>query len=1172
MFKDLFRQELIYWLKNPVTYCFTLIFCTFAFLMFIGSAGWFDPHVTDNHTHLHLNGHFSINNIVQYLHKLLLIMLPAIVGSALFKDYKYRMHSLLFTFPIHKTSYLLARFLAAFTIVLGIGGLIILSLMIASLIPGLDPAKTGSFQLVAFLQPYWLYMVPNLLFTGALVMMIVLIFRNIYAAFLITLLPFLMQLISENAFPQSPDLMASLDPFGQNTLLYTVRNWTLTDKNELALPMSRLILCNRLGWTTLSILIIGLSIGRFRLHEQASSWSGIRIFKREKERHGSIIGSTDYQLKDLNLSPKNKSSLHTLWHLSKDGLIYALKNPLFWGILALAILALFFAVNRVTRTGDMLLMPATKIMIMVPAAFYSVFCMLLIFLYTGLLINRERSARIHQLVDCSPTPFWVIWSSKLLTMVQLEALLLALFILSGITIQTWQGYTDYEVLLYLKHLIGFVWPPLILWTLAAFFIHTLIDNLYVALFILLFGWVGVAGLPQLGIDSFALRFNTAPDVQYSDLNGYGHHLKGFFATQGYWQGFGIVLLVAAHIIWPYGVIIPIKDRMRNLRKRLSTPVLVALFTGVAIMGYFGWVIILGEQSKIHSTNAFSPANFQSFQKTFQPYTALPTPKIRKAQIAVELFPDDQNFTAAGHYIIENPHAQAIDTLLVRLGYDEITSFDLNIPYEIVAADSGMQCYALKLKNALAPADTFELSFKIQNQANTLFERNSNILKNGTFLKHDIFPRLGYTFDEEWPHPEDTTARQYHYQGPDADLVNLSMIIGTASDQIAIGPGKLVRQWKSIDRTYFEYLTEQPVKFSFGINSGKYQIRESQVQDKVLTSYSHHTANLASIQHGINATLSYQSQYFQKYSYPNIRVIEFPDSEGSYATAFVNNIPMSEIRFISKADPTGAKTDLSFYVPAHELIHHWWGATLMPARTKGAHMLTESITEYLTLQVYKQAFGSEAALNFLRLQHQRYWHGHNRETSLEPPLHLVDDTRTYISYGKGTVVLNGLGQLLGEDTLNGLLADFLHQHANGHPPYPTSTLFLQHLYEQLPDSIQGFVRQQFETVSYLTAENLKASFNSNPQKETITLSGNVNRRELRHLDASAAPETHTIDEWIEVALYDEDDEKMATHWLHLTDASFEVQIKTRKKPNHIVLDPHYLLLIKQREKTRTTVMD
>ncbi|GAB4233807.1 MAG: M1 family aminopeptidase [Ekhidna sp.] len=1162
MFNTIFKQEIQYWLKKPVTYFFGAIFFSFAFLMFAGSAGLFDPHAEDEQLREQINSAYSINFILQYLNKLLVVLLPTIVGASIYKDFKYRVHSVVFTYPINKVAYLTSKITASFLVVLFITLGVLLAMIAVEFLPGLDPAKMGTFQIQGYVYSLVLYIIPNLFFVCSIVVAVVLFFRNIYAAFLASLIPFLLQLIFENAFAGSNVWLALTDPFAQNSLVYYTKDWTILEKNHAALPLGTMIIYNRIIWLTISVFLFIITIRSFKLHENLPSYFSFKGFRKEKAVDSSFQKDTALTFDQINFTQNQYHRLKTFWHLSSTGFLHIIKSPIFIIISILAILAMAFAVNRVTQSGDMILLPLTKVILLVPSAFYSIICLMMIFIYTGLMINREKNARINQLIDTTPTPYFILWISKLFAVIKVEVLLMVLFMVSGIFIQVTQGYYQFEIDLYLKHLFVFILIPLVIWTVAAFFIHTIIENLYVGLIVLLFGWIGLEGFPQVGLSSYLVRFNSPPSVSYSDLNGYGISDNAFFWVEGYWLCFAILLMAVVHLLWPYGIQVSLIKRLERSGKRLSKPLLIVVLSALLCMIFIGSTIYNGEQNKLN----LSSYSLKDFREKFKHFEQTKSPKIRSLNASIDIYPEKQSFAAKGTYLIENPWDSLIDTLLIKTGFDEVSGFDLDRAYEEIDRDDFMKFYVIRLLEPLKKGDQLIMSFTIESKRNSLFERNSAVLENGTFIKHDVFPRLGYTFSEEYPSPTDSLSRLYHYQSTDSDLIDISLTIGTKGNQYAIGPGKLIRKWEQNGRNNFSYQTSEPVKFSFGVNSGEFRHSKHDIGNKTLEVYSHHVSNIPVIREAISQTLSFQEKYFGNYSYPELRVIEFPDSEGSYSTAFVNNIPISEIRFVSNSDKTKKKTDLSFYVPAHELIHHWWGSKLVPARAKGATMLTESITEYLTLQVYAKQYGQDQATNFLKLQHQRYWNGHNKEAGTEPPLYLVESHQQYISYGKGTVVLNGLSHLIGKEEFMQLLADFLDTYSTDEPPYPTSLDFIDHLQAYTPDSLDTFINSQLTTVSWFESKVESTGHkNSADGKYVVTLEINTSKFEIASDGSSKEPYNVKPDDWMQIGFYNQNEELISLDWVSVESNSTVLNKTLEEKPSKVVLDPNHLLLKKGKQE-------
>ena len=74
------------------------------------------------------------------------------------------------------------------------------TMLFAEHLPGLNEDKIGAFNISGYLQAIFYYSLPNLLFYGAIVFSVVVYFRNIYAGFIVVLILFFLQNITENVF------------------------------------------------------------------------------------------------------------------------------------------------------------------------------------------------------------------------------------------------------------------------------------------------------------------------------------------------------------------------------------------------------------------------------------------------------------------------------------------------------------------------------------------------------------------------------------------------------------------------------------------------------------------------------------------------------------------------------------------------------------------------------------------------------------------------------------------------------------------------------------------------------------------------------------------------------------------------------------------------------------
>ena len=365
-------------------------------------------------------------------------------------------------------------------------------------------------------------------------------------------------------------------------------------------------------------------------------------------------------------------------------------------------------------------------------------------------------------------------------------------------------------------------------------------------------------------------------------------------------------------------------------------------------------------------------------------------------------------------------------------------------------------------------------------------------------------------------------------------------------------GVLQKEWKQDGRNYAHYKTEFPQKMGIAFNSGEFQVEKSTWNDVKLEIHHHkpHKYTIKNMMSGLKAALEYNSSHFSSYPHKELKIIEFPLSEGTYATLFGNTILTSEVRFGVNTKEED-KIDLSFYVIAHELTHQWFGNSLLPKDVLGAVMLTESITEYITLKIYEQKFGKKRALQFLKKQRLRYLKGRIRETQGESPLYLVKAEQDYISYGKGALAFNAIAQILGETKLNEILKSFLNDFPSNEMKYPTTLDFLERLKRETPKEYQYMITDWFEkSVFYDFAINSASQKEINNSFE-ILLDFTVKKQNGESEDLLP------LNDLIEIGFYDKNDTLIELKQVFVKEIQNKMSFSIHKKPSKIVLDPNIL---------------
>ena len=1150
MFNYIFTYELKYWFKKPAIYIYAIVFSAIAFIAFVGTAGLFDPPTKQKLVRLS-NSPFEINYMMLYFNKFFLFLVPAIIGATIYKDYKDDAHSVLYSYPIKKKDYLLGKFLSSFLLVCIIAICVGLALLVAEHIPGLDKNKIGELNFLGYVQVLFVYTIPNMLFYGAIVFGVVSYFRNIYAGFVTIIILFLLQNITQNLF--SGYTIALLDPFAQNAVMYETQHWTLQDKNTKLLPIVGAVFYNRLLWFAIASLVFIYAYKKFSFSEHAIQ---AFTFKRHKKRvfKKLFINRLDITLPKVTYNFSLKQQLVNSWKLSHVNFLFIIKNWMFYVIVALGLLSVLFAIGKVTNNQEINILPVTNIVLTIPAFFFTTIIMLLTFIYSGMLIHRDRTSNMHQLIDTTATTNWTLLFSKVIAILKMQLFLLLIMMLSGMIIQLYNGYYTFEIGLYLLDLFVIKFIGLAIWALVSVLVHTIFKNTYLGIFILLIGWFGLSGIKEVGLDSKLLLFNFAEPMQYSDLNRYGNLLIPYFLVKFYWLAFALICLVIAYLLWNRGFIESFKERLQMMKLRFSVSTrIVTSMLYIALLS-LGFTIYTEEQKSTELSSRERSKAFSTFKKDYEKYTVIKNqPKITDIDLTIAIYPNTNNLQINGRYTLINKSSKAIDTLLIKTGFDEITDLTLNRAAIVIDEDAYVSFSVLKLEESLQPSDSLVLQFSIRNKPNTLFENNSNILNNGTFYKNDIFPRLGYFLDSGNKQPNDSTSRNTHYYSKDSDLIHLKTVISTSKEQVAIAPGYLKKQWKDNGRKYFEYETDSKIKNSLSFSSGDFEVSKESYKNVTLEIYHHknHTHNLETMKEGLKASLDYNTAQFGAYQFNEARIIEFPMTEGTYASVMANSIPTSEMRFI--ASNSGEGINISFYTIAHELTHQWFGNQVIPADALGAVMLSESITEYISLNIYREKYGKEKALAFLKMQHERYLKGRTREQNEESPLYLVKSEQQYLAYGKGTVAFNTMSHYLGKEKMHAILKSYVDNYKYKEAPYPTSIDFLVRLKEATPNNLHYLIGDYFETVTFHEAKINLVTGNLNEVIVDFEFS------KSRTSDNSVLE----LNDTIEIGFYDNENKLISIEHVLVTKKENSIVFKLKEKPAKVVIDPNYLLIEKDR---------
>ena len=1211
MFFTIFLNEIKYWFGRPALYIYILIFLFIALMMSGSAAGLFDFLTVTTGSSNIVNSPLGITGLFGGLTGLIIFLYPSIIGVSVYRDYKSEMHTILYSYPFTKAEYLFAKFFSGIFIVNIIVLITGLGIALGFVLPGTNPDIVTAFDIRSYLDIYLIYILPNMLFMGAIVFGIVTFTRNISAGFITVLILLICQGFLANLFddPERRFIAAILDPFGDSSIYYYTRYWTVSEQNELYLPIKGVVIYNRLIWGAVGIVLFTTIYKLFRFSQNAFT---INFNKKDSKRttKSNFGGIVKINLPKINLNFSLKNELKSLWKLSNIDFLFIVKS---WPFISIVLVGLLINLIGLFELGNIFgtsTLPRTWRMLQAGSSF-TLAINICTFLYAGILIHRSRISNINQLIDTTPIPNWVLLGSKFLAILKMQLVLLSLIMITGLLFQTYQGFYDYEIGHYIYELLVLNLLYFIIWAFLAFLVQTLISNPYVGLFVMIVLLIGIPLTQLAGIEQSIFKYNQGPGFSYSDMNGYGARLGPYFIYNFYWLCLGIIFYILTALFYIRGLPKNFREKLIIAKSRFNGkyPFFISIFT-IIFISIGGYIYYTNNILNDRTSSKEREIETVEWEKKYKKYENYNQPRIVSVNVDVNIFPDSRDVNASGEYTMINKTTEAIDSIFLDHN-SALSTFKFDKENSLVSEDTLYNFDIYKLKKPLFTGDTLKLSFTVKNKPNTLLRNNSNVIYNGTFLNSSLFPILGYSGGELTddktrekydlppnklkPHPSDSTALGNTYIAKDADWIDFEATVSTSKDQIAIAPGYLQKEWIEGDRRYFHYKMDSKILNFYAFNSAKYEVVQDKWNDVNLEIYYHkdHDYNLDRMMKGMKAALEYCSTNFSPYQHRQLRIIEFPRTSGGFAQSFPNTVPFSEdIGFIADVDDSEeGGNDYAFFITVHEVAHQWWAHQVIGADVLGATVLSESLSEYVTLKVIEKVNGKKKMRKFLKRSLDEYLTSRTFESKRENAL-MYNDGQGYIRYQKGSLIFYALSDYIGEKKLNKALKKYVNKVAFQEPPYTTTIDLVNHVKEVTPDSLNYLIKDMFETITlyqnkivsteskklengkYQVDIEFKVSKYRNDEKGKIFY-GNEERDSISFKTEEMKKPEYSVflSDYVDVGIFGEEDDKETELYLKkhkISSINNKVSIIVDKEPIEVGIDPYNKLIDTNSEDNRKKI--
>ena len=571
------------------------------------------------------------------------------------------------------------------------------------------------------------------------------------------------------------------------------------------------------------------------------------------------------------------------------------------------------------------------------------------------------------------------------------------------------------------------------------------------MFLMVLYAVGLIAIPQMGFEHYLYRMDK-PFMAYSAFTGYSHLLTGFLWYTLYWSLWGLLLLIAIHLLWPRGSEFTGKTVRAVARQRFTGPVKAfTAATVAALVATGGYIYYNTNVLNMYVTSIDFEELSSEYEKTYKQYQHMAQPDVVSTYAEVDIFPEEREVLVAGHYdlvnLLDEPIPEIHFTIPVQL-----TIGRLDVPgATLTTEDKDFGYYIYTFDEPMQPGGELQVEFEVA-WLTPGFKNNgasAKLTSNGTFFNNlDAFPLIGYNAGGEL---QDNAKRRKYGLEPvqrmrlidDEDAINTTgfggrtrtefeTVVSTSLGQTAIAPGYLQKEWQEGDRAYFHYKMDEPIWGFYSFLSGDYEVKKEMYGDVSIEVYYQHGYNVDQMIYATKKSLDYFEANFTPYQYQQFRIIEFPRYQGTFAQSFPNTIPYSEAIGFTADLRDKKNIDYVFYVTAHELAHQWWAHQVLPGDVQGQTMLIETFAQYFALMVMEEAYGSEHMRRFLKYELDRYLSDRGGELIEELPLKYVEN-QGYIHYRKGSLAMYAIKDAIGEDAVNRALRRVIDQHAYAGAP-------------------------------------------------------------------------------------------------------------------------------------------
>ncbi|PHR55320.1 MAG: hypothetical protein COA43_15605 [Robiginitomaculum sp.] len=1203
MFLDLLKFELKlhtrqvgFWIVIAIMFGFGLLVMSTDIITMSASGG----------ERIKANGAATIALQVSVLSMISIFFGAIFVVSGTMRDQVYKTLEIIHSTQVSTRNLMLSRMLGVYFATFLCLFAVVVGLFTGQFVPWVDKESLGPVHIVYFLQPTLVFLVVNTLFISGFYTIIAATTRNRALVYVSAVGLFIVYTMGGLlAGEDAPDMLTSLiDPFGANALALTAEFWPPAEQNTRMAPIGGLVGINRAFWGILGIVLYFAVFSLFK--------RGLLSGKTKKNRDEDDVQTGRIILSPASVQSGFSASFSVFWLRFKYEFLTTVKSVPFI-ILSLITLALF---AMVVYSGAIIAerppLPTSRQIGGMILGSLALPATIIIVFFSGEIIWRDKTAKITEILDASAVSNWPLMAAKWCALLAVVVALFVLAIVSGMIVQLALGDIPIIPSTYFKMAFIGMMPRLLFICLLVLFIQNFMPNRVAGMLgagaLVIFFFIIV---PMLPFTHPLMSYGRMSAGSLSEMNGYSD-LTDFKWFGAYWSALGVFFVVVSILLWRRGLQTSLGARLKSMGKNLNIPLVVTSVASLIAFASIG----------MHIYKAYNiDGNFQTrkerelltveWENTMGDLYKQSLPKIRTVDVDVNFSPSERTAVVTGKYTIENTTGKPLTDIYINMvapahrmrkpEYADSVEIDGAVHVTQGGNIKDVERFGYRIYRfnpALASGAITQMRFTSYMPAPSL-STSGRIERNGTFVNNtQIMPQIGvddrrmrnpdkrrkYGLDEFEKLPDRTNlkAREINFLSGSADYVNFKAKMCTDIGQIAIAPGKMLREYEENGKACRDYETIQPIANFVSFLSADFTVKRDiwknpNGDDVPLAIYHHdiHDYNVDLMIQAMKDSLDMYTTTFGPYRYAQLRIMEFP--YGSFAQSFAGTIPYSErIGFVMETGDPDKVDDIDFatYVTMHEIGHQWFGHQIVPGVTKGFNVLSEGLTENAALLAYKKKFGWQKTLKLVeRRSIQQYLMFRSTDKKAEPPLSKAEGQQ-YLDYNKSSWVFWGLQNYLGDDVLQSSIKGFLDEFGSKGPLYPTTIQLVEALRAGAPEKYQGLITDYWERITFWSLSigtELSVVENSENSENSFTVTVNVKTDKLI-ADEKDGKETsvskidgENLSEWVDIAFYKEAPKK--THYgdwimikrIHITQADTTLTFDINTRPTHVMVDPKRLLI-------------